>query len=144
MPARLEELHHAKEEGIEFKTLTNPVRIIGDEAGQVTQIECVEMALGEADASGRRTPAVKEGSNFTMDVDIVIMAIGTSPNPLIPKTIKSLETNRHGCIVTDDTMKTSVNNIYAGGDAVKGAATVIYAMGTGKVAASSIHKSMFN
>lgn len=142
MPARVEEVHHAKEEGVLFRTLTNPVRILGDETGQVAAIECVEMALGEADASGRRSTHPKEGTEFLIPVDTVIMAIGTSPNPLVTRTIKDLETNRHGCIVTDAGMQTSIRNIYAGGDAVKGAATVIYAMGTGKIAADSIHRSL--
>lgn len=140
MPARLEEVHHAKEEGIIFNLLTNPVRIVGDENGYAKQIECIEMELGEPDESGRRRPVEKKGSNFLLDVDCVVMSIGTSPNPLLPTATKGLETNRKGCIVVDDSMKTSMVGIYAGGDAVKGAATVIYAMGTGKQAAESIDK----
>ena len=138
MPARLEEIHHAKEEGIIFKNLNNPVQILGDDKGNTIGIECVEMELGEPDASGRRRPIAKEGSNFVLDVDTVIMAIGTSPNPLIKNTTKGLDTNKWGCIVADDSMKTSREGVYAGGDAVTGAATVILAMGAGKTAAKSI------
>ena len=138
MPARLEEIHHAKEEGIIFKNLNNPVQILGDDKGNTIGIECVEMELGEPDASGRRRPIAKEGSNFVLDVDTVIMAIGTSPNPLIKNPTKGLDTNKWGCIVADDSMKTSREGVYAGGDAVTGAATVILAMGAGKTAAKSI------
>ena len=138
MPARLEEVHHAKEEGIIFKNLNNPVRILGDDKGQVCGIECVEMELGEPDASGRRRPTEKAGSNFVLDVDTVVIAIGTSPNPLIKNTTDNLETNKWGCIVADDKMATSRPGVYAGGDAVTGAATVILAMGAGKTAANSI------
>lgn len=139
MPARKEEVHHAMEEGIIFKNLTNPVKIIGDENGRVKAVECVEMELGEPDESGRRRPVVKEGSNFELPVDTVIMSIGTSPNPLIRSTTKGLETNRRGClIVNEDTMQTTREGVYAGGDAVTGAATVILAMGAGKQAAKSI------
>lgn len=145
MPARLEEIHHAKEEGIEFKLLTNPVKIINDGSGRVGGIECLEMGLGEPDASGRRRPVPKEGSNFTIDVDTVVMSIGTSPNPLIRKTTEGLETNRKGClVVNEDTMQTTRENIYAGGDAVTGAATVILAMGAGKKAAQSIDEYLRN
>ena len=141
MPARLEEIHHAKEEGIQFKLLTNPVKIVNDGTGKVCGIECLEMELGEPDASGRRRPVAKEGSNFVIDVDTVVMSIGTSPNPLIRSTTKGLETNKKGClIVNEDTMQTTREGIYAGGDAVTGAATVILAMGAGKKAAESIHK----
>jgi len=138
MPARLEEVHHAKEEGIIFKNLNNPVKIIGGEIGEVVAMECVEMDLGEPDASGRRRPVEKKGSNFTLDVDTVIIAIGTSPNPLIRTTTDGLEANKWGCIVADDKMATSRKGVYAGGDAVTGAATVILAMGAGKTAAASI------
>lgn len=138
MPARREEIHHAKEEGIIFKNLNNPVRIHGDANGQVLSMECVEMELGEPDASGRRRPIEKKGSNYTLDVDTVIIAIGTSPNPLIRNTTSGLDTNSHGCIVADDNMATSRPGVYAGGDAVTGAATVILAMGAGKRAAESI------
>jgi len=138
MPARVEEVHHAKEEGIIFKNLNNPIRILADENGQVCGIECVEMELGEPDDSGRRRPVEKKGSNFVLDVDTVVIAIGTSPNPLIKNTTNSLETNKWGCIVADDKMATSRPGVYAGGDAVTGAATVILAMGAGKTAAASI------
>lgn len=133
MPARLEEIHHAKEEGIQFKLLTNPVKIVNDGTGKVCGIECLEMELGEPDASGRRRPVAKEGSNFVIDVDTVVMSIGTSPNPLIRSTTKGLETNKKGClIVNEDTMQTTREGIYAGGDAVTGAATVILASKIGK------------
>ncbi len=138
MPARHEEVEHAKEEGIIFKNLTNPVQILGQE-GWVTGVECVEMELGEADESGRRSPVVKEGSNFVLDIDCAIMAIGTSPNPLIRSTTKGLETNRRGCIITEEeTGLTTREGVYAGGDAVTGAATVILAMGAGKKAAAAM------
>ncbi len=139
LPARKEEVEHAEEEGIIFKTLTNPVEVLGDENGRVCGMTCVEMELGEPDASGRRRPVVKEGSEFTLDVDTMIMSIGTSPNPLIRSTTPGLETNRHGCIVTNgDDGLTSREGVYAGGDAVTGAATVILAMGAGKHAAKAI------
>lgn len=139
MPARLEEIHHAKEEGIEFRILTNPVKILNDGSGKVAGIECQIMELGEPDASGRRRPIAVEGSNFILDVDTVVMSIGTSPNPLIRSTTKGLETNKKGClIVNEDTNETTRQGIYAGGDAVTGAATVILAMGAGKKAAESI------
>ena len=140
MPARKEEVHHAKEEGIIFKLLNNPVKILGDENGHVCGMECVEMELGEPDASGRRRPTPKEGSNFVLDVDTVIMALGTSPNPLIRTTTHGIEANKHGCLVVDETMKTTRDGVYAGGDAVTGAATVILAMGAGKTAAASIRE----
>ena len=139
LPARKEEVEHAQEEGIIFKTLTNPVEVLGDENGCVCGMRCVEMELGEPDASGRRRPVVKEGSEFTLDVDTMIMSIGTSPNPLIRSTTPGLETNRHGCIVTSgEDGLTSREGVYAGGDAVTGAATVILAMGAGKQAARAI------
>ncbi|MDE7159582.1 MAG: NADPH-dependent glutamate synthase [Muribaculaceae bacterium] len=138
LPARVEEVHHAKEEGVEFRMLTNPVRILADEAGWVKGLECVEMELGEPDESGRRSPRVKEGSEFTVDCDVVIMALGTSPNPLIKSTTKGLDTNRRGCIVADETGRTSREGVFAGGDAVTGAATVILAMGAGRKAARAI------
>ena len=139
MPARKEEVHHAMEEGIIFKNLNNPVKILGDENGRVRAMECIEMELGEPDASGRRKPIAKEGSNFELPVDTVIMSIGTSPNPLIRSTTPGLDTNKRGClIVNDDTMQTTREGVYAGGDAVTGAATVILAMGAGKQAAQSI------
>ncbi|MDD4291705.1 MAG: NADPH-dependent glutamate synthase [Clostridia bacterium] len=138
LPARREEVEHAMEEGVEFKLLNNPVKIIGDEHKNVVAIEAVKMELGEPDASGRRSPVVIEGSNWVMDVDAVIMSIGTSPNPLIRNTTKGLETNKKGCIVADDYGQTSRKGVYAGGDAVTGAATVILAMGAGKHAAAAI------
>jgi glutamate synthase (NADPH/NADH) small chain len=139
LPARKEEVEHAEEEGIIFKTLNNPVEILGDEHKFVKGMTCVEMELGEPDASGRRRPIVKEGSEFTLDVDCVIMSIGTSPNPLIKSTTANLETNKHGCIVTDgEKGQTSREGVFAGGDAVTGAATVISAMGAGKASAKAI------
>ena len=139
MPARKEEVHHAMEEGIIFKNLNNPVKILGDENGRVRAMECIEMELGEPDASGRRKPIAKEGRNFELPVDTVIMSIGTSPNPLIRSTTPGLDTNKRGClVVNEDTMQTTREGVYAGGDAVTGAATVILAMGAGKQAAQSI------
>ena len=147
LPARAEEVEHAKEEGIIFKTLTNPVEILGyhnsedkrdPNNGSVCGIRCVEMELGEPDASGRRRPIVKEGSEFDMDVDCVIMALGTSPNPLIKSTTKGLDTQKWGGIIADEHGLTSREGVYAGGDAVTGAATVILAMGAGKTAAKAI------
>lgn len=138
LPARKEEVEHAEEEGIIFKTLTSPVSIIGDEHKFVTGMKCVEMELGEPDASGRRRPIVKPDSEFVLDVDCVIMSIGTSPNPLIRNTTKGLETNKHGCFIADENGLTSREGVYAGGDAVTGAATVILAMGAGKTAAKAM------
>lgn len=138
LPARAEEVEHAKEEGIIFKTLTNPKKIVGDESGFVSKLICAEMELGEPDASGRRSPIEKPGSEVEIDVDCVIMSIGTSPNPLIKSTTEGLETEKHGCIVADENGKTSIDGVYAGGDAVTGAATVILAMGAGKTAAKAI------
>ena len=141
MPARLEEVHHAKEEGIIFKLLTNPTRIIGTEDGWVKGIECSEMVLGEPDSSGRRRPVTREGSEHVVDVDTVIIAIGQSPNPLIKSTTPGLETQKWGgIIVEEETGATSKDGVYAGGDAVTGAATVILAMGAGKKAAAAIDK----
>ena len=139
LPARKEEIEHAEEEGIIFKTLTNPVEIHGDENGFVKAITCIQMELGEPDASGRRRPIEVPGSEFTLEMDTVIMSLGTSPNPLLRATTPGLETNRHGCIVTGgDDGDTSREGVYAGGDAVTGAATVIKAMGAGKAAAKAI------
>ncbi|MBP1546373.1 MAG: NADPH-dependent glutamate synthase [Oscillospiraceae bacterium] len=139
LPARAEEIEHAKEEGIIFKTLTNPVEILGDDDKFVSGIKCVSMELGEPDESGRRRPVVKADSEHVIDVDCVVMSIGTSPNPLIRNTTEGLETNKHGCIVTtDESGLTSREGVYAGGDAVTGAATVILAMGAGKSAAEAI------
>ena len=144
LPARGEEVHHAIEEGIIFKTLNNPVKLIGDEDGRVCKMECVEMELGEPDASGRRRPMVIEGSNFQLDVDTVIMSLGTSPNPLIRSTTPGLETNDHGCLIVDENESTTKEGVYAGGDAVTGAATVILAMGAGKKAAAAIDEYIKN
>ena len=138
LPARAEEVHHAREEGIVFRMLTNPVEILGDEKGWVRALRCIQMELGEPDASGRRSPVPVEGSEFEIPVDEVIMALGTSPNPLIAGTTKGLETERHGCIVADDNGATSRPGVFAGGDAVTGAATVILAMGAGRRAAAAI------
>ena len=138
LPARVEEVHHAKEEGIEFKMLTNPVAVLGNDQGWVTGIRCVEMELGEPDESGRRSPVVKEGSEFEIACDVVIMALGTSPNPLIASTTAGLETNRRGCITANDEGQTTREGVFAGGDAVTGAATVILAMGAGRKAAKAI------
>lgn len=139
LPARIEEVHHAEEEGVIFDVLTNPTEILSDENGWVNGMKCLRMALGEPDASGRRKPYAVENSEFILDVDTVIMSLGTSPNPLIASTTKGLETNRYKCIVAEDeTGLTSKEGVYAGGDAVTGAATVILAMGAGKKAAKAI------
>ena len=140
MPARLEEQHHAKEEGIEFKTLCNPTEILGDENGRVCGMKCVRMELGEPDASGRRRPIEVPDSEFILDVDTVIMSLGTSPNPLIRSTTPGLETNRKGCLIVDENEMTTREGVFAGGDAVTGAATVILAMGAGKKGAAAIDK----
>ncbi len=140
MPARLEEKHHAKEEGIEFKTLCNPVEILGDETGRVCGMKCIRMELGEPDASGRRRPIEVPDSEFVLDVDTVIMSLGTSPNPLIRTTTPGLETNRKGCLIVNENEMTTRDGVFAGGDAVTGAATVILAMGAGKKAAAAIHE----
>ena len=140
MPARLEEQHHAKEEGIEFKTLCNPVEILADETGRVSGMKCVRMELGEPDASGRRRPIAVPDSEFVLDVDTVIMALGTSPNPLIRSTTPGLETNRKGCLIVNEDAMTTRDGVFAGGDAVTGAATVILAMGAGKKGAEAIDK----
>ena len=145
LPARREEVHHAKEEGVIFDLLTNPTEIIADEKGWVKAIKCVRMELGEPDASGRRRPVVIEGSEFEMDVDTVIMSLGTSPNPLISSTTIGLDINKRKCIIADDeTGATSKAGVYAGGDAVTGAATVILAMGAGKAAAKGIDEFIKN
>lgn len=141
LPARVEEVHHAKEEGIIFHLLTNPVEILTDDNGWVNGIRCVRMELGEPDESGRRRPVVIPDSEYVIDVDTVIMALGTSPNPLISSTTEGLDTNRWKCIVADENNgATSKEGVYAGGDAVTGAATVILAMGAGKNAARGIHE----
>jgi glutamate synthase (NADPH) small chain len=140
MPARHEEVENAEEEGIIFKLLTNPKQILGDEKGWVKSMECYEMELGEPDSSGRRRPVTKEGSEFMMDVDVVVIALGTTPNPLVPSTTKGLETTKKGTVVADEQSgKTVKDRVWAGGDVVTGAATVISAMGAGKRAAASIN-----
>ena len=141
LPARVEEVHHAKEEGVIFDLLTNPVEILVDDNGYVKGMKCVKMALGEPDASGRRRPVVVEGSEFEMELDTVIMSLGTSPNPLISSTTEGLEVNKWKCIVAEESNgKTTKEGVYAGGDAVTGAATVILAMGAGKAGAKGIHE----
>lgn len=143
LPARKEEVEHAEEEGIIFKTLNNPVEILGNDEGMVCGMKCIEMELGEPDESGRRRPVEKAGSEFVLDLDSVIMAIGTSPNPLIRSTTPGLEANNRGCLITkDDSGLTTRENVYAGGDAVTGAATVILAMGAGKAAAKAIDEAI--
>ena len=145
LPARVEEVHHAKEEGVIFDLLTNPVEILVDENGYVKGMKCVKMALGEPDASGRRRPVVVEGSEFEMELDTIIMSLGTSPNPLISSTTEGLEVNKWKCIVAEeDNGKTTKEGVYAGGDAVTGAATVILAMGAGKAGAKGIHEYLSN
>lgn len=144
LPARREEVHHAKEEGIEFRMLTNPTRVLGADNGWVRGLNCVEMELGEPDESGRRSPVVKEGSDFELECDVVIMALGTSPNPLLKQTTEGLETNRRGCIVADEAGATTRKGVFAGGDAVTGAATVILAMGAGRRAARAIDEYVRN
>ncbi|MDD7467118.1 MAG: NADPH-dependent glutamate synthase [Floccifex porci] len=138
LPARKEEVEHAMEEGIIFDLLCNPVKVLGDDSGWINGMECIRMELGEPDASGRRRPVEIPGSEFVIDCDCMIMSIGTSPNPLIRSTTEGLEVNRKGCLIVDEAGKTSRDTIYAGGDAVTGAATVISAMGAGKKAAASI------
>lgn len=145
MPARIEEVHHAKEEGVQFQFLTNPVEYYGDENGWVKAMKCIRMELGEPDDSGRRRPIPIEGSEFTFDVDMVVVAIGTQANPVIPATTPGLETNRWGYIVTkDDTGATTREGVYAGGDIVTGSATVIEAMGAAKMAARAIDEYIRN
>ena len=144
MPARKEEIEHAKEEGIIFKTLTNPTEIIGDEHKFVTGIKCVRMELGEPDSSGRKSPVVIENSEYILEIDCLIMAIGTSPNPLIRNTTEGLDTNKYGCFITDENGRTSREGVFAGGDAVTGAATVILAMGAGKTAAKAMDEYIRN
>lgn len=145
MPARIEEIHHAKEEEIIFKILTNPISINADEKGNVTSVTCVNMELGDPDSSGRRGVSVIEGSEFDIEADTVVVAVGTSPNPLIRMTTPGLDVNRHGCIIVkDDGVSTSREGVFAGGDTVSGAATVILAMGAGKDAAAEINKYIKN
>jgi glutamate synthase (NADPH/NADH) small chain len=141
MPARAEEIHHAEQEGVKLMLLNNPTRVIGDDRHRVVAMECIRMELGAPDESGRRRPVPVEGSEFIVELDTVIVAIGNKPNPLIPQTMPELETTKWGTIVVDEsTMQTSVPGVFAGGDIVSGAATVILAMGQGRIAASSIHK----
>ena len=144
LPARVEEVHHAKEEGIQFAMLTNPVEILGDENGWVKAVRCIRMELGEPDESGRRSPIEVPGSEFEIETDTVIMSLGTSPNPLIAKTTAGLETTRRGCLVADENGATTRPGVFAGGDAVTGAATVILAMGAGRKAAAAIHEYIQN
>ena len=142
-PARAEEVEHAMEEGVQFRLLNNPLEILSDENGCVSGMRCIKMELGEPDASGRRTPVEIPDSEFVLDCDCVIMSIGTSPNPLIKSTTSGLEINRRGgIVVVEETGKTSLDGVYAGGDAVTGAATVILAMGAGKVAAKAIDSEL--
>jgi glutamate synthase (NADPH/NADH) small chain len=141
MPARKEEIHHAIDEGVQFHMLTTPIKFIGDDEGKVKAMECMKMQLGEPDASGRRRPIPIEGSNFVMEVDLVVVAIGNSSNPLVQKTTPGLETNKWGNIIADpETMATSRKGVYAGGDIVTGGATVILAAGAGKKAARAMHQ----
>lgn len=140
LPARAEEVHHAREEGIDFRMLTNPAEVLGDDKGWVRGIRCVEMELGEPDASGRRSPVVKPGSEFEIACDVVVMALGTSPNPLLSATTAGLEADRRGCLTADDEGATTREGVFAGGDAVTGAATVILAMGAGRTAARAIDR----
>lgn len=142
LPARREEVEHAMEEGIEFSLLCNPVQVHSDENGNVSGVECIRMELGEPDSSGRRRPVEIKDSNFIIDADCMIMAIGTSPNPLLRSTTEHLETNKKGCLIVDEDSMTTRENVYAGGDAVTGAATVILAMGAGKKAAEAIDKKI--
>ncbi len=144
LPARKEEVHHAKEEGIEFKMLTNPTEVLGNDKGWVRGLRCVEMELGEPDESGRRSPIEKPNSDFEVECDVVIMALGTSPNPLLKRTTAGLETNRRGCIITNEQGATTREGVFAGGDAVTGAATVILAMGAGRTAAKAIDEYVKN
>ena len=141
MPARAEEVENAEEEGVEFHLLTNPVRILGDDKGQVSGIECIKMELGEPDKSGRRRPVPIKGSEFVTDVDIVVMSLGTSPNPILAKTTEGLEAEKWGGLKADgNTGRTTHPRVWAGGDAVTGSATVILAMGAGRQAAQDIHE----
>ncbi len=144
LPARREEVHHAKEEGVKFAMLTNPVEVLSDEKGWVRAIRCIRMELGEPDESGRRSPVPVPGSEFEIEADTVIMSLGTSPNPLISRTTEGLQTNRKGCIVADSEGATTREGVFAGGDAVTGAATVILAMGAGRKAAAAINEYITN
>jgi glutamate synthase (NADPH/NADH) small chain len=140
MPARIEEIHHAKDEGVDFKLLTTPIEFIGNEKGILKAVKCLKMELGEPDASGRRRPVPIKNSEFIIDIDTALVAIGQSPNPLIPQTFKKLKIGKHGNIETDEEGRTSIPGVFAGGDIATGAATVILAMGAGKKAARAIDK----
>ena len=140
LPARAEEVHHAKQEGVEFQFLTNPVSMQGDEKGMLQSMTCVRMELGEQEASGRRSPVEIAGSEFTIETDLVIFSVGTGANPIITKSVPGLELNKRGYIVADENGRTSVDGVWAGGDIVTGAATVIKAMGAGRQAAKDIHE----
>jgi glutamate synthase (NADPH/NADH) small chain len=142
MPARREEIHHAQQEGVQFKLLTNPEEVIGDERGWAKAIKCIKMELGEPDAKGRRRPVPIKGSWFDLPVDLVIIAIGTNANPLLTANMPDLKLNEQGYIQTDEDGRTSLPRIYAGGDIVTGSATVIQAMGAGRKAANAIHKDL--
>jgi glutamate synthase (NADPH/NADH) small chain len=144
MPARKEEIENAEEEGVKFKFLTTPTRFLGDEKGWIKQMECIRMELGPPDESGRRRPVPIEGSEFIMDVDTVVVAIGRTPNPIIQRTTEGLQVTKYGTIVTDENGKTSIEGVYAGGDIVTGEATVISAMGAGKRAAKAIHEYLMS
>ena len=139
MPGRAEEVHHAEQEGVKFRLLTNPIRVLGDKHHRVLGMECIQMELGEPDDSGRRRPVPIKGSEFVMDLDTVIVAIGNKPNPLVPRTTPALQTTKWGTVVTDpQTMQTSIPGVFAGGDIVSGAATGILAMGQGRIAARAM------
>jgi len=142
MPARLEEVKHAKEEGVEFLTLHNPIEYIGDERGRVKQMRLQKMELGEPDASGRRSPVAIPGAVETIDIDMAIVSVGVSPNPIVPNSIPGLELGRKGTIAVNDDMQSSIPTIYAGGDIVRGGATVILAMGDGRRAAAAMDKQL--
>ena len=142
MPARLEEVKHAKEEGCEFMTLCNPIEYIADETGRVCGAKIQKMELGEPDESGRRSPVPVEGSEFILDTDMVIVAVGVSPNPIVPRSIPGLEVSKRGTIVVNNGMQSNINNIFAGGDIVRGGATVILAMGDGRKAAAAMHEEL--
>ena len=144
MPARAEEVKHAKEEGVEFLTLHNPIEYLGDEDGKVQKIVLQKMELGEPDSSGRRSPVPIEGATETLDVDLVIVAVGVSPNPIVPRSIEGLELGRKNTIVVNEQMESSIPMIFAGGDIVRGGATVILAMGDGKRAAQEMDKKLSN
>ncbi|MFA6336174.1 MAG: FAD-dependent oxidoreductase, partial [Bacteroidales bacterium] len=140
LPARVEEVHHAQQEGIVFRMLTNPTEVLGNDKGWVTGLRCIKMELGEPDASGRRSPVPIPDSHFDIETDVVVMSLGTSPNPLIANTTPGLETNKHSCVVADDDGVTTKLGVFAGGDVVTGAATVILAMGAGRKAAAAIDR----